>query len=59
MRPKRIKRRAKREAEFGPERRVVNLTLDHAVLECGHLIVDPPRYSATSVPKHYCCKQCR
>lgn len=58
MKPKRAKRRLEREKTQGPERRIVNLAMDHAVLECGHVIVDPPRHSLVTEPKYYRCIEC-
>jgi hypothetical protein len=58
---KRSRRRDKRTAEFGPERRVLNYTPEMVTLECGHAIENPPRQATALMkePKFYRCSYCK
>ena len=58
---KRDRRRLEREKEFGPQRSIITLSSDLAVLECGHEIKDPPRSVTVfmRLPKFYRCLECK
>lgn len=47
----RLKQRAKREAQLGPQRAVLDWSELEAVLECGHVISNPPFNRENKVPK--------
>ena len=57
MKPKRIKRRAKRELQFGPERKVISFNKDQAVLECNHIVI-LPTVEKMFLSKLIRCKDC-
>jgi len=58
---KREKRRQQRELDFGPERKIVERSESQALLECGHLIINPPVSKTVNMhpPKFYRCGHCR